>query len=107
VDYFDDRTEWVPYWRSREYVKLVENSNVAATVYLNKHDHEGGKALIVLFNPGKQAVASKVKLNFPMLIKQNQGKVYDGERNTVFDGNEFSVNVPAHDYVLLVVKGLK
>lgn len=98
--WFDDRTEWVPYWRSQGLLSVQADQNVVATAYRNAWSQGGPRALVVLFNagdgPAKAVFAAK-----DALLGRPARTVSDAEEGKAVAG---PLGIPRHDYRLLIVE---
>lgn len=108
VDYFNASTEWTPYWRSGELVKIDgKGLEVVATVYVNRKPLDGPKALLVVFNAGDKDVDAAVSpLAKAILGKDSFEKILDGETGKALEMNKGAVTIPvkSHDFKLVYVR---
>jgi hypothetical protein len=98
--WFDDRTEWVPYWRTGKLVSVTADREVAATVYLNRWSYGGPRALVVLFNAGEKE--AKVRFGAKeALLGRPAATVTDAEAKKPAPK---TLEIGRHDYRLLIVE---
>jgi hypothetical protein len=108
VAYFNAATEWVPYWRSGELVKIDgKGEEVVATAYLNRMAVDGPKALLVIFNAGDKDVDAAVSPAVKGILgKDKFEKILDGESGKDLDVKNGAVTVPvkSHDFKLIFIR---
>ncbi len=109
-DLFDDqRTEWIPYWRSGALAK-PDMADAVATVYVNRPKKGPVEALVVVFNSNKEPVQTVLQLDGTELLGQPILTCRDletGEPVAVTakeHGATVSIEIEGHDYRLVWVR---
>jgi hypothetical protein len=110
MDFFDDeRTEWVPYWRSGALAK-PDNADAVATAYINRPKRGQVEALLVVFNTRKEKLQTTLALDGEKLLGRPIRECLDLETGKALearlDEGKATVTVPleSHDYRLVLVK---
>lgn len=109
-DLFDDeRTEWIPYWRSEHLVETDSDESVA-TIYINRPKKGPVEALVVVFNCKKGPLQTVLQLDGMKLLGRPIQTCIDLETGAILattpnaQGVISSVQVEGHDYRLVLVR---
>lgn len=110
MDFFDDeRTEWIPYWRSGALAK-PDTAEAVATVYINRPKRGAVEALLVVFNTRKEKLQTTLSLDGEKLLGRPIRDCLDLETGKALEANISAgtamvpVALEGHDYRLLQVR---
>lgn len=104
--YFDFSTEWIPWWRSNNFVQ-ANTKSVAITAYRRKSPGKPAATLLVVFNADENPVRVSLEFSRSILGEKGISEVRDAETGksfTLTEGRLTELEVKRRDYRLIIVE---